>query len=194
MRVLTTRTAGIVAAGLVVAAALTACGATTKKVKAEATTVPSTTVAATTTTSSSTTSTEAASTTTSSDSSGSSTTAAGSSTTIAGGGSGSGTTVVAPNSAWDSNAVVYRGRNGLRVRYSCPSGGNAGSVWGTGYYTDDSSVCTAAVHSGLITLADGGNVTIQIAAGRSSYTGTTRHGIDTSNYGSWSGSYFFPPR
>jgi hypothetical protein len=186
MRVLTTRTAGTVAAGLVVAAALTACGATTKKVKAEATTVPSTTVAATTTTSSTTTSTEAASTTTSSGSSGSSTTA--------GGGSGSDTIVVAPNSAWDSKAVVYRGRNGLRVRYSCPSGGNAGSVWGTGYYTDDSSVCTAAVHSGLITLANGGKVTIQIAAGRSSYTGTTRHGIDTSNYGSWSGSYFFPPQ
>ena len=191
MRVLTTRTAGTVAAGLVLAAALTACGATTKKVKAEATTVPSTTAAATTTTSSTTTSTEASSTTTSG-SSGSSTTAAGSATTTAGGGSGSGTTVVAPKSEWNSNAVIYRGRNGLRVRYSCPSSGNAGSVWGTGYYTDDSSVCTAAVHSGLITIAAGGKVTIQIAAGRSSYTGTTRHGIDTSNYGSWSGSYFFP--
>jgi hypothetical protein len=190
MRVLTTRTAGIVAAGLVLAAALTACGATTKKVKAATTTAPSTTAAATTTTSSTTT-TEASSTTTSG-SSGSSTTTAGGSTTTAGGGSGSGTTVVAPNSEWNSNAVAYRGRNGLRVRYSCPSGGNAGSVWGTGYYTDDSSVCTAAVHSGLITLAHGGKVTIQIAAGRSSYTGTTRHGIDTSSYGSWGGSYFFP--
>jgi cobalamin biosynthesis Mg chelatase CobN len=180
MRVLTTRTAGIVAAGLVIAAALTACGATTKKVKAEATTVPSTTAAATTTTSSTTTSTEAASTTTSS-SSGSSTTSA-----------GSGTSVVDPNSAWDSKAVAYRGRNGLRVRYSCPAGGSPYSVWGTDYYTDDSSVCTAAVHSGLITLAKGGKVVIQIAPGRSSYTGTSRHGIDTSSYGSWDSSYVFP--
>ena len=61
--------------------------------------------------------------------------------------------------------------------------------WGT--YTDDSSVCSAAVQAGLITLANGGNVTIEIQPGANSYTGSTKNGITSSDYGPWSGSNTF---
>jgi hypothetical protein len=79
----------------------------------------------------------------------------------------------------------------MLVAYRCPANGTAGSVYGTGFYTDDSSVCSAAVHKGLITLASGGNVTIKISAGRPNYVGSTRNGITSSTYGAWSGSYSF---
>ena len=91
---------------------------------------------------------------------------------------------------WGTNAVNYRGQN-VRVTYLCPPGGTAGSVWGTDYYTDDSSVCTAAVHMGLITFANGGRVTFEMRQGAASYNGTSRYGVSSANYGSWSGSYVF---
>jgi len=92
---------------------------------------------------------------------------------------------------WNANATLYRGQNGLNVDYRCPAGGTIGSVYGTGVYTDDSRVCSAAVHAGLITLASGGKVTIKILPGRASYLGSTRHGVTSSSYGAWTGSYSF---
>jgi LCCL domain len=90
---------------------------------------------------------------------------------------------------WGASASAFRGQNGAHYVFTCPFYGTAGSVWGTDVYTDDSSVCTAAVHAGLITLAGGGSVTIEIRPGQSSYTGSTRNGITSSSYGVWSGSY-----
>ena len=44
-------------------------------------------------------------------------------------------------------------------------------------FTDDSSVCTAAVHAGEISLTQGGNVIILIGAAKSAYAGTVKNGI-----------------
>ena len=60
---------------------------------------------------------------------------------------------------WGANATRLRTATGSRFVYVCPANGSRGQVWGTALYTDDSSVCTAAVHEGLITIADGGIVT-----------------------------------
>ena len=64
-------------------------------------------------------------------------------------------------------------------------------IWGTDTYTDDSSVCTAAVHSGAISLAAGGTVTIEIRPGLDAYRSSTRNGITSVPYGSWHGSFVF---
>jgi hypothetical protein len=111
----------------------------------------------------------------------------GSGGTTGGGGSGSGG--AATRADWNTTAQGHRGSNGRMVAYTCPPNGSPGSVWGTDVYTDDSSICTAAVHAGLITLARGGNVTIEIMGGRPSYTGSSRNGITTGGYSSWSGSF-----
>lgn len=92
---------------------------------------------------------------------------------------------------WDATAASYRGSNGQRYTYSCPANGGLGSVWGTDTYTDDSSVCAAAMHAGLITQAAGGTVTIEIRPGQSSYTGSSRNGVDSQNYDAWEGSFVF---
>src|SRR5207245_2797900 len=105
------------------------------------------------------------------------------------------TTQVGPTlvgSDWAANAARLRGHNGARFLFICPAGGPTGRLWGTGPYTDDSSVCTAAVQAGLLTVAHGGTVTIQMAPGMPSYLGYTWHGVTTRTYGHWRASFRFP--
>ena len=91
--------------------------------------------------------------------------------------------------SWLATATTYRGQNGSRYRYVCPAGGRLQGIYGTNTYTDDSSVCTAAVHVGLLTTANGGRVTIEMRPGQSSYTSTTNNGVTTSVHGTWPASF-----
>ena len=79
-----------------------------------------------------------------------------------------------------------------QLEFDCPPDGEAARVWGTDVYTDDSSLCTAAVHAGLITVDDGGAILVELAPGEESYEGSTANGITTESYGPWSGSFVFP--
>lgn len=88
------------------------------------------------------------------------------------------------------NATAYRGQNGSIYEIAI-EGANIGYVWGTDIYTDDSNIARAAVHAGLVAIGQQKIVKIKILAGQSSYTGTTRNGITTSDYASWPGSYQF---
>lgn len=91
----------------------------------------------------------------------------------------------------NTNATDKRGRNGERFTYDCPPGLAPSSAYGTDIYTDDSSICTAAVHIGLIRADAGGRVTIEIRPPRASYRGSARNGITTYNFGNFAGSYVF---
>lgn len=73
---------------------------------------------------------------------------------------------------------------------SCAAGAPAGSVWGSGPYTDDSNICSAATHAGIIG-AGGGMVRVLAAPGLQSYRGSLWNGITTSNYGPWGRSIIF---
>ena len=93
---------------------------------------------------------------------------------------------------WGTQADSLGGRNGQRFTLICPGNGTLSSrVWGTDLYTNDSSICTAAVHAGLITRAAGGVVTIEIRPGAGAYQSTTRNGVASRSYGSWGGSFVF---
>ena len=72
------------------------------------------------------------------------------------------------------------------------TGTSYGSIWGTDTYSDDSAICVAAVHAGRLT-PDGGAVTIEILPGLSCYTGSTRNGITSSDWATWSGSFSVVP-
>ena len=94
---------------------------------------------------------------------------------------------------WDLTAAEHRDDVGDRIGYECPPDGETGvEVWGTGTYTDDSSVCKAAVHAGLITFEDGGRVVVEIAEGQESYEGSEANGVTSLDYGEWGGSFTFP--
>jgi outer membrane protein OmpA-like peptidoglycan-associated protein len=76
---------------------------------------------------------------------------------------------------------------------SCLAIDNPGSnVWGMDIYTEDSNICLAAMHAGLIS-RQGGNVTVLPQPGRPAYAGVTRNGISSSNNGSMDGSFSFNP-
>ncbi len=93
--------------------------------------------------------------------------------------------------AWDGNATRLRGRLDQDFIFDCPPNGSFGTVWGTNLYTDDSSICSAAVHAGIITAKAGGRVKIRIRPGAASYAGTTSHGVVSQAYGEYSGSFVF---
>jgi LCCL domain len=58
----------------------------------------------------------------------------------------------------------------------------AAPVWGTDVYSDDSSICRAARHAGVIG-PEGGAVAVTPAPGRASYRGTPRNGVLTMDWG-----------
>lgn len=91
---------------------------------------------------------------------------------------------------WYDNALDYRGQTGDLLDFRCPALGDnsMGTVWGTEVYTDDSPICVAAVHTGVIG-TDGGAVTIEILEGRKSYRGSAQNGVTSNDWSSYDGSY-----
>jgi hypothetical protein len=77
------------------------------------------------------------------------------------------------------------------ITIECPAGGTAHTVWGTDVYTDDSSVCTAAVHAGVISFAQGGTVRAWLGDGQLAYAGSARNGVTSNGYGRFAGSFAF---
>ena len=69
----------------------------------------------------------------------------------------------------------------------CRSSG-AGTVWGSGPYTGDSNLCTAAVHAGVVD-ASGGPVRVIPSGGLESYQGSTANGVTTRDWGSFGSSF-----
>lgn len=73
---------------------------------------------------------------------------------------------------------------GAVYQCSCGQGDATGSVWGSGPYTGDSSLCAAAVHAGVI--ADsGGAILVVPRPGEAAYEGSARNGITTSSWGAY---------
>lgn len=94
----------------------------------------------------------------------------------------------APSVAWTENAVGLA--VGTTKTVQCHANGSFVTVYGTDVYTADSSVCTAAWHSSLITIA-GGPVIIEVIAGRAQYLGSTRNNVTTRNWGAYATSFQF---
>ncbi|MCC6227235.1 MAG: hypothetical protein IT195_12635 [Microthrixaceae bacterium] len=91
--------------------------------------------------------------------------------------------------SWGRTVAAEQGDAGTRITIECSAGGQAGNVWGSGPYTADSSICTAALHSGVIDLAEGGSVTVEVAPGADSYEGSTANGVTTGDYGKYDRSF-----
>jgi hypothetical protein len=92
---------------------------------------------------------------------------------------------------WTTNASIAGAVAGKQYRFDCPSHGNLQRAWGSDVYTNDSTICTAAVHAGKITAERGGIVTIELQPGQESYHGSQRNGVSTQDYGRWGSSFRF---
>jgi hypothetical protein len=69
------------------------------------------------------------------------------------------------------------------------TGSATGSVWGTGIYTADSTLATAAVHAGVLRPGETGVVRVRIVPGRAAYTGSTRNGVTSGSWNAYPGAY-----
>ncbi len=87
-----------------------------------------------------------------------------------------------------SGVTGYRGQNDS-VLYFEVTGSVWGSIWGTGIYTDDSTLGTAAVHAGILEPEELGVVKVTILPGQDSYESSEQNGVTSQSYGSWVGSY-----
>lgn len=96
-----------------------------------------------------------------------------------------------PASADWSASLIARGLDtpGATGQIECPPNGVLSTVWGTGTYTSDSSLCTAALHYGWITLETGGLVGFRQVTGLNAYDGTTQNGVTSREYGPWGSSF-----
>ena len=92
-------------------------------------------------------------------------------------------------SQWGEDAKHLRSLNGKRFAYWCTGTPTNATVWGSDVYTDDSSVCQAAIHAGVITRTRLGIVVIEIRKGQPSYRGSVRNGVTSKSFGSWRGSF-----
>lgn len=68
------------------------------------------------------------------------------------------------------------------VLYVTLTGSSSGSVWGSGPYTFDSDMATAAVHAGVLAVSETKTVKVSVLAGQSSYTGSLRNGVTSTTY------------
>ena len=102
-----------------------------------------------------------------------------------------GTAAAQCGSDWFTSPGECGGEIGDQFLFQCPPGGRATAIYGTDTYTDDSSACVAAVHAGLIGFEAGGTVTIELTPGLDAYVGSSRNGVDSSNWASWPVSFVF---
>jgi len=86
--------------------------------------------------------------------------------------------------------MAYRERAGERIRVTCPGSCALHRVWGTDVYTDDSSICAAAQHAGLLTGARK-TIAFRVREGRDAYVGSSRHGVESNAWARWGGSFSF---
>ena len=91
--------------------------------------------------------------------------------------------------AWSTSAATFKTDVGQTYKFECPENGVPQSIWGSDIYSADSSICTVAVHAGIITLEKGGTVTIEFRPGRSTYGSTVRNGITSNTYGEYPHSF-----
>ncbi len=93
---------------------------------------------------------------------------------------------------WNETASNLIGNVDQDFTYMCsPNGTVSDNVFGTYIYTSGSSICSAAVHAGIINTKNGGKVQIRIRSGDTFYNATTRNGVASQRYGNYKGSFTF---
>jgi len=100
-----------------------------------------------------------------------------------------------PYISWNDSASRLRRYMGQEFSFICPPVGKIKRfynwIYGTDIYAYNSPICLAAVHSGLITLQNGGRITIKIIPGQDSYQGSLRNQVRSSSWGKYGVSFIF---
>jgi uncharacterized coiled-coil protein SlyX len=83
---------------------------------------------------------------------------------------------------WNRNATAEQSWLGQTFDFRCPPNGSLEVITGTDVYTAGSSICTSAVHAGLIQATAGGEVTIKILSDTKGFEGSMRNGVQSRRF------------
>jgi hypothetical protein len=75
------------------------------------------------------------------------------------------------------------------VLYYEVTGSDQGSVYGSGIYTDASSLAAAAVHAGVLASGQKGVVKVTLQGVQTSFAGTSSNGVTSRSLGAFGGSF-----
>lgn len=78
---------------------------------------------------------------------------------------------------------------GKTFTYKVTGNAGAGTLWGTDTYTLDSALAAAVVHAGVVKDGKAGVVRIKIVPSPASFSGSTRNGISSYDYGTYPAAY-----
>ena len=78
--------------------------------------------------------------------------------------------------------IAYQNQFGKKLAFTV-TGQVGGSVWGTGTYTLDSTLATAAVHAGVLQQGQTGVVKVEIVPSLPAYAGSMQNGVRTGGWG-----------
>jgi Ca2+-binding EF-hand superfamily protein len=84
--------------------------------------------------------------------------------------------------------VGYQGQIGKVFKFRV-TGEAGGGIWGTGVYTADSRLATAAVHAGALKAGQTGTVRVRIVAPPPAFEGSTANGVTSGGFGQFPGAY-----
>lgn len=84
---------------------------------------------------------------------------------------------------------AFESQQGKTFAFAVTGTAAGGSVWGTDVYTTDSKLSMAAVHAGVLKVGETGVVRLKIIPSPVSYAGSTRNGITTGAYGTYTAAY-----
>lgn len=74
---------------------------------------------------------------------------------------------------------------------ACPAN-PGGTIWGSGVYTADSSICLAALHAGAIPIT-GGNISVNLSGRLEAFPGTAQNGVTSNSWGAYDTSFTLVP-
>lgn len=100
--------------------------------------------------------------------------------------------VVATLQCLDDTTKLAYASDGMAVAKcpaNCDASVSASHLWGTHIYSASSSICLAAVHDGELHLSAGGFVRVIQLPGEDRYTGSTQHGVKSSDKGASESSF-----
>jgi|GEM_PF-5547410 len=80
------------------------------------------------------------------------------------------------------NLLAHKDRIGQSLYFKI-TGRTTGSVWGSGPYTNDSDLATAAVHAGAIKDGETAVIKVTLSANENAYKGSKQNGVTTSDWG-----------
>jgi hypothetical protein len=95
--------------------------------------------------------------------------------------------------SWATDASEFANDPGSTVLFNCPPRGVVREISGDRLYHYQSSVCTAGVHDGRITVRKGGRLIVLIREGALKYPSARRNGITSQEHGTGDASFEFLP-